>query len=86
MEPMIVVLKRMIEKEKNFAYSSHGDATLSQVLQEGRFLKKNRTDAERSAGEDYRVRVPSDQESQDRLLEQGKIKVWDLKNELEKIE
>ena len=86
MEPLIVVLKRMIEQENNFAYSPHGDKTLSQVLQEGKNLTKNRTDAERAAGEEYRVRVPGDQESQDRLLEQGKIKVWDLKEELARID
>lgn len=86
MEPMIIVLKRMIKDGKNFAYTSYEDKTLETVLQEGECLKGNRTDAERTAAEDYRVRVPSDQEDQDRLLEKGKIKVWDLKEELAEID
>jgi len=85
-EPLIVVLKRMIEQEQNFAYSAFGDTTLAQVLNEGRCLKRIRTDAERAAAQDYRVRVPSDQEDAEKLLNDGKIQVWDLKEELAKID
>ncbi|NEN24793.1 hypothetical protein G3O08_14915 [Cryomorpha ignava] len=81
-EPLIVVIKRMLDREHNFAYSSFEDATLAEVLHEGKCLKMTRTDAERAAAQDYRVRVPSDQDNGDKLLEEGKIQVWDLKEEL----
>ncbi len=85
-EPMIVVIKRMLDKEHNFAYTSHADATLAEVLREGICLKKTRTDAERAAAQDFRVKYPSNQDDGDKLLEGGKIKVWDLKEELAEID
>jgi len=85
-EPLIIVLKRMLEKEHYFAYSSFKDATLPEVLYEGKYLKRTRTDAERAAAQDYRVRVPSDQSDDDKLLDEGKIQVWDLKEELAEID
>ena len=83
---MIVVLKRMIEKEHYFAYSSTHNAILADVLNEGKYFKRTRTDAERAAAQDYRVRVPTDQSDDDKLLEEGKIRVWDLKEELAEID
>lgn len=85
-EPLILVLKRMLDREHNFAYSSHADVTLAEVLEEEKYLKKTRTDAERAASQDYRVRVPSDQDDSDKLLDDGKIHVWDLKEELENVD
>lgn len=85
-EPLIVVLKRMLERENYFAYSSHKEATLAQVLQEGECFKRTRTEAERAAEQDFRVRVPSNQDDGDKLLHDGKIHVWDLKEELAKID
>ena len=85
-EPMIVVIKRMLDREDNFAYTSHSDATLAEVLREGICLKKTRVDAERAAAQDFRVKHPSNQDNGDRLLEEGKIKVWDLKEELARID
>ena len=85
-EPLIIVLKRMLEKEHNFAYTSSENMSLAEVLNEGKYLKRTRTDAERAAAQDYRVRVPSDQSDDDKLLDEGKIQVWDLKEELAEID
>lgn len=85
-EPLILVLKRMLDREHYFAYTSIEGATLAQVLQEGKCFKRTRTDAERAAAQDYRVRVPSNQDDGDKLLDEGKIQVWDLKEELAEID
>lgn len=85
-EPLIIVLKRMLEKEHYFAYTSSENMTLADVLSEGKYFKRTRTDAERAAAQNYRVRVPSDQSDGDKLLAEGKIRVWDLKAELAEID
>lgn len=85
-EPLLLVLKRMLDREHYFAYTSIEGATLGEVLREGKCLKRTRTDAERAAAEDYRVRVPSNQDDGDKLLHEGKIQVWDLKEELAEID
>lgn len=85
-EPMIVLLKKMLDQEHYFAYASFENASLSDVIKEGKHFKRTRTDAERAAAEEYRVRVPSNQNDGDRLLEEGKIQVWDLKEELAMID
>ncbi len=86
METLKEYLKYEIDRGRNFAYTIDPNDSLLHLLQEEKGLKKTREAAQREAGEDYRKSGDSNVSSTDQLIADGKVLIWDLKEELKKLE
>lgn len=86
METLKDYLKYQIDKGNKFAYTTDTDLSLLYLLKNEIGLKQTREAAERAAAQDYRVEESTTGSSGDRLIEEGKVIVWDLKEELLKLE
>lgn len=79
-------LKYEIDRGFNFAFSIHPDDSLLYLLKEEKGLKKTREAAYREAAEDYRIEQASNESSIEQLIADGKVIIWDLKEELKELE
>jgi hypothetical protein len=86
MENLKELIENQIKQEKKFAYAPNGSDDLAKVLKNEKWVKGNRLAAERAAYEDYRVEHQTDLEPFDELLTEGKVQIWDLREELERLE
>lgn len=86
METLKEYLKYEIDREHNFAFSINPNDSLLHLLKEEKGLKKTREAAHRAAGEDYRLNETSNESSIEQLIADGKVVIWDLKEELKELE
>lgn len=76
------LIRRYVEAERYWAYATSPKRSLKEVLQDGRLVAATRTDAERDLVKLYRQEHPTERDEAARLLELGKARIWDLREEL----
>lgn len=86
METLKEYLKYEIDRGHKFAFTTDEKESLLHLLKNEKGLKKTREAAEREAAENYRKKEASNQSSADKLLADGKISIWDLRQELKELE
>jgi hypothetical protein len=86
MENLKELIENQIKQEKKFAYAPNGSEDLTKVLENEKWVKGNRLAAERAAYEEYRMENKTDPKPLDELLHNGKVQIWDLREELERLE
>lgn len=86
METLKEYLKYEIDRGRNFAFTIDGNESLLHLLKNEKGLKKTREAAQREAGENYRVEEASNESSIEELIADGKVVIWDLKEELQELE
>lgn len=86
METLKEYLQYEIGRGRNFAFSIDPNESLLHLLKEEKGLKKTREAANREAGENYRIATSSNQSSIEQLIADGKVIIWDLKEELKELE
>lgn len=79
----IEAIEKAVKNGNNFAYGT-GIETLKQALEFGN-TTQTREQAEQYALNEYKTSNPSDNSSLDTLIENGKIWIWDLSEELQNI-
>lgn len=85
METLKEYLEYQIERGRTYAFSIDPKESLLHVLKNETGLKKTRMAALREAAENYRKQTGSNVSSEEHLLEDGKIIIWDLEEELERL-
>ena len=79
-------IDRKLELGLRFAYSHNGDETLEESLMNDNRLKRVRLEAERAAMQNWRIENPNNKTEVDHLIDQGVIKIWDLRVEKSRLE
>lgn len=86
METLKEYLEYQIDRERYFAFTIDPKESLLHLLKEEKGLKKTLEAAKREAGEAYRKETGANSASTDRLIADGKVVIWDLKEELKELE
>jgi len=75
------MIQNRLDREMKYAYSLNQEESLEDVLQKKDRFEKVRMEAERAAIGKWRVENRSAQTELDKLLAEGTVKIWDLRDE-----